>query len=78
MTPPVDQRDNLIILVNLLRHHGVKHVESQLHKDGVHWTNIRKDIERILSECLECNQFNIAKEGYHSFKSAAIDQPLDH
>ncbi|CEP09022.1 hypothetical protein, partial, partial [Parasitella parasitica] len=78
MTPPADQRDNLIIRAHLLGHYGVKHVENQLHKDGVHWTNIRKDIERILSECLECNKYNIAKEGYHPFKSAAIDQPLDH
>ncbi|CEP08776.1 hypothetical protein [Parasitella parasitica] len=35
-------------------------------------------IERILSECLECSKYNIAREGYHPFKSQSIDQPLDH
>ncbi|KAI8638393.1 hypothetical protein BD408DRAFT_436107, partial [Parasitella parasitica] len=48
-----------------------------IHKDGFHWKNLRPDIERILGECVECNKFNIAKEGYHPFRSQNASLPLD-
>lgn len=78
MTPPPSERDNMIISQHLLGHYGIKHVELAIHKEGFHWKNIRKDIERILSECIECNKYNIAKEGYHPFRSTKADLPLDH
>ena len=55
MTPPEHERDTLILKAHLLGHYGLQSIEDQLHHDGVHWTNMRKDIERILADCLECN-----------------------
>jgi transposase InsO family protein len=78
MTPPIYERDTLILKAHLLGHYGLQSIENQLHHDGIHWTNMRKDIERILADCLECNKFNIAKVGYHPPKSVLPDQPLDH
>jgi hypothetical protein len=78
MTPPANERDNMIISQHLVGHFGIKHVELAIHKDGFHWTNLRKDIERILANCIECNKYNIAREGYHPFRSTQADQPLDH
>ncbi|CEP07086.1 hypothetical protein, partial, partial [Parasitella parasitica] len=78
MTPPANERDNMIISQHLVGHFGIKHVELAIHKEGFHWTNLRKDIERILADCSECNKYNIAKEGYHPFRSTKADQPLDH
>ena len=77
-TPPANERDNMIISRHLVGHFGIKHVETAIHRDGFHWTNMRKDIERILGDCTECNKYNIAQEGYHPFHSAKADQPLDH
>jgi transposase InsO family protein len=78
MTPPLDERDNMIISHHLRGHYGIKHVELAIHKEGFHWKNIRKDIERILADCIECNKYNIAREGYHPFRSTKADMPLDH
>ncbi|KAK4518183.1 uncharacterized protein ATC70_001534 [Mucor velutinosus] len=78
VTPPATERDNMIISQHLVGHFGINHVETAIHHEGFHWTNIRKDIERILGDCIECNKFNIAREGYHPFRSAKADQPLDH
>jgi transposase InsO family protein len=78
ITPPKDERDDLIFKAHLLGHFGLQSIENQLHHDGVHWTNLRKDIQRILGECTECNRFNISKVGYHPPKSVLPDQPLDH
>jgi putative transposase len=78
ITPPKNERDDLIFKAHLLGHFGLQSIENQLHHDGVHWTNMRKDIQRILGECTECNRFNISKVGYHPPKSVLPDQPLDH
>jgi transposase InsO family protein len=78
VTPPANERDNMILSQHLVGHFGIKHVETAIHRDGFHWTNMRKDIERILGDCIECNKYNIAQEGYHPFRSTKADQPLDH
>jgi transposase InsO family protein len=78
ITPPKNERDNLVFKAHLLGHYGLQSIENQLHHDGIHWTNMRKDIQQILGECTECNRFNISKVGYHPPKSVLPDQPLDH
>lgn len=78
MTPTIHERDTLILKAHLLGHYGLQSIENQLHHDGIHWTNMRKDIECILADCLECNKFNIAKVGDHPPKSVLPYQPLDH
>ncbi|KAK4511091.1 18S rRNA pseudouridine methyltransferase [Mucor velutinosus] len=78
ITPPANERDNMIIAQHLVGHFGIKHVETAIHHEGFHWVNIRKDIERILADCDECNRYNIAREGYHPFRSVNAAQPLDH
>ncbi|KAK4508907.1 uncharacterized protein ATC70_013530 [Mucor velutinosus] len=78
VTPPANERDNMIIAQHLVGHFGIKHVETAIHHEGFHWVNIRKDIERILADCDECNRYNIAREGYHPFRSVNAAQPLDH
>jgi putative transposase len=77
-TPPKHERDELIFKAHLLGHFGLQSIENQLHHDGIHWTNMRKDIQRILGQCLDCNKFNISKVGYHPPRSVLPDQPLDH
>ena len=50
MTPPVNERDDIIFKAHLLGHFGVNAVEDTIHNDNLHWTNMRQDIERILSQ----------------------------
>ncbi|KAG2210721.1 hypothetical protein INT45_013565 [Circinella minor] len=79
MTPPEKERDDIINKAHLLGHFGIKAVEDTIHNDyKLHWTNMRKDIIRIVSNCDACSHFNIAKVGYHPFNSVLPDQPLDH
>ncbi|CEJ03452.1 hypothetical protein RMCBS344292_17437 [Rhizopus microsporus] len=78
MTPPIHERDTFILKAHLLGHYGLQSIENQLHHDGIHWTNMREDTERVLADYLERNKFNIAKVGYHPPKSVLPDQPLEH
>ena len=79
MTPPIKERDDIINKAHLLGHFGINAVENTIHNDyKLHWTNMRHDIQRIISNCDACSHFNIAKVGYHPFRSVLPDQPLDH
>lgn len=79
MTPPTKERDCIINKAHLLGHFGIKAVEDTIHNDyKLHWTNMRIDIQRIISNCDACSHYNISKVGYHPFRSVLPDQPLDH
>lgn len=79
ITPPRKDRDNIINKAHLLGHFGITAVETTIHKDyNMHWTNMRSDIQRIIANCDACSHYNIAKVGYHPFRSVLPDQPLDH
>ena len=66
ITPPPKDRDNIINKAHLLGHFGITAVEDTIHKDyNMHWTHLRNDIHRIISNCDRCSHFNIAKVGYH-------------
>ncbi|CEG71816.1 hypothetical protein RMATCC62417_07485 [Rhizopus microsporus] len=78
ITSPLEERCDIILKAHLLGHFGVKAVELAIHGDNLHWTNLRQDIQDVISQCHECKLFNIAKTGYHSPKSILPDGPLDH
>jgi putative transposase len=79
ITPPRTERDDIINKAHLHGHFGIKAVETTIHRDyNMHWTNMRDDIQRIISTCDACSHYNIAKVGYHPFRSVLPEQPLDH
>jgi hypothetical protein len=79
ITPPPKERDDIINKAHLLGHFGIKAVETTIHNDyNMHWTNMRNDIHRIISNCDACSHYNISKVGYHPFRSVLPEQPLDH
>ncbi|KAI9365700.1 hypothetical protein BD770DRAFT_438933 [Pilaira anomala] len=79
ITPPKKERDDIINRAYFHGHFGIKAVETTIHRDyNMHWTNMRDDIQRIISTCDACSHLNIAKVGYHPFRSVLPDQHLDH
>lgn len=77
-TPHPDERHDIILKAHLLGHFGIKAIEQTIHGDKLHWTNLRQDIQDVVSRCQDCNMFNIAKTGYHPPRSILPDGPLDH
>ncbi|CEP08557.1 hypothetical protein, partial, partial [Parasitella parasitica] len=70
MTPPKDERLELILRVHLLGHVGINAVEKILHNDYyVHWTNMRDNITKVLNDCHACQSHGIFKVGYHPPRS---------
>jgi hypothetical protein len=79
ITPPKKERDDIINKVHLSNHFGIKACETTIHRDfNMHWTNMRDDIQRIISNCSRCRHFNLSTAGFHPFRSILPDQPLDH
>ncbi|CEG77016.1 hypothetical protein RMATCC62417_11833 [Rhizopus microsporus] len=78
VTPSPEERLDIILKARLLDHFGVKVVELAIHSGNLHWTNLRQDIQDVISQCQEYKLFNVAKTGYHPSKSILPDDPLDH
>ncbi|EIE87259.1 hypothetical protein RO3G_11970 [Rhizopus delemar RA 99-880] len=69
---------NNVAIYSIRGHYGIKAIEQTIHGDKLHWTNLRQDIQDVISKCHECKMFNIAKTGYHPPRSILPDGPLDH
>lgn len=79
ITPPEKERNDIINRVHLFGHFGIKACETAIHRDyNMHWTNMRDDIHRIISNCPACSHYNISQVGFHPFRSVLPSQPLDH
>ena len=78
MTPPESERRDIIERTHLLGHFGINAIEKTIHAEGIHWTNLRKDIERIVKDCTACQQHTIHKVGYHPPRHVLPDGVFDH
>ncbi|CDH61470.1 hypothetical protein RO3G_12673 [Lichtheimia corymbifera JMRC:FSU:9682] len=78
MTPPEEERDELLRLSHLKGHYAADAIVSDLHSEGIHWANIKRDAQNIVSQCLPCQKGNIGKHGYHPLHHVTANAPCDH
>ncbi|KAG1441978.1 hypothetical protein G6F56_011255 [Rhizopus delemar] len=78
MTPPEDERYEILHRAHLLGHYGADAMVTTVHHDNLHWTNIKQDALDMVSRCIECQAHNIGKHGYHPQRSITADSPGDH
>ena len=45
MTPPEDQRDELLLHSHLKGNYAADAIVSDLHSEGIHWANIKRDAQ---------------------------------
>ena len=77
MTPPENERLEIISKAHLLGHVGVNAIEQIIHNDyRLHWTNMRKDITAVVKDCSACQAYNISTIGYHPPRSVVPDGVL--
>jgi hypothetical protein len=76
--PPVDVQQKLIDDEHSLGHFGTESMYRNIWNRGFWWPNIRKDLERVVKSCTNCQRFDIKREGYHPAKSITADNPWDH
>ncbi|MEG1462852.1 MAG: DDE-type integrase/transposase/recombinase, partial [Anaerorhabdus sp.] len=79
MTPPQEERLEIISKAHLLGHFGINAIEKTIHNDyKLHWSNMRNDIQEVVNDCHACQAFNIRKVGYHPPRSVVPDGVFDH
>lgn len=78
MTPPEEEREELLRLSHLKGHFGADAIVSDLHSEGIHWSNMKRDAQNIVSQCLPCQKINIGKHGYHPLRHVTSNAPGDH
>ena len=78
MTPPPEDREQLLLEAHLLGHVGADAMVNALHDDGLHWNNVRKDAQNTVLKCPDCQRFNIRKHGFHPLTHVVADRPGDY
>ena len=76
--PSVDERVNLLERAHAFGHFSVGTLVKQLWSDGFWWPKMRQDARNIISACVDCRRYDIAKEGFHPIKSIEANEPWDH
>jgi hypothetical protein len=61
MTPPEEERSNIIKTHHELGHYGINAIETAIHNDLLHWKNLREDIKNEIASCQRCLAFNMSK-----------------
>ena len=78
MTPPADERTDLLHQAHLHGHFGIDAIVNELHSQHIHWTSIKTDAQNIVSNCPDCQRFTLSKQGFHPMRSIYADKPWDH
>jgi transposase InsO family protein len=76
--PPPESRPLLMANVHHEGHFGVELMFKKLWNNNIFWPTMRKDLRETLENCVACQRFNIAQEGYHPLTPITAELPFDH
>jgi transposase InsO family protein len=75
---PEDQRTLSLNRAHLMGHFGANAMVKALLNDGKSWPSMRKDAQELVSQCTECQRWNIGKHGFHPINPIHALIPWDH
>ena len=78
MTPPENERKQLMLRAHLMGHFGAENIVKVLHNDGLHWKNMIVDAVELVKSCVACQKHNITRKGYHPLRPVYSYLPGDH
>lgn len=76
--PSEEERKAIIQEQHLLGHFSMETMTTSIWREGYWWPGIRKDIQAFINTCIDCQRFDLKKEGYHPMKSIEASEPWDH
>lgn len=76
--PPAEDRLKLMQESHLFGHFGAEAIVKDLHKNGFHWPNMKKDAIRLTKACPDCQRFTIIRHGYNPLRPIESTVPGDH
>jgi hypothetical protein len=72
------ERASLVRRAHLAGHFGGTAMYKGLLLSNHRWPGLLQDCQRECLECIECQKFNITRNGYRPHKSIHADLPFDH
>ena len=76
--PEIDEQPLLLHKKHLLGHFGADAMVNAIHEDGVTWPTMKKEAVELVQQCIDCQRFNITRQGFHPLKSIHVELPGDH
>ena len=77
--PPESERKEIIQKAHEKGHFGVTAIFRDLSNNKkIWWPHIMNDIISIVKQCRSCQEYTIAKRGFHPMQSISASQPGDH
>ena len=72
------EKSKLLTEQHLRGHFGSLALAKGLLSRGISWLGMRKEAEALVKECVACQRFNIAKQGFHPLTPVDAALPMDH
>ena len=76
--PSLEERNDLLLKNHISAHTGSQTVFKAIWNDNYYWNNMKKDCEKLCSECSACQKYNIVKKGFNPQTSVNATLPMDH
>lgn len=73
-----EERKTLLKQIHEFGHLGGNAMVKAIHEQGKTWPKLREDCLKWVSQCRQCQQFNIARKGYHPLKAIHATLPGEH
>jgi transposase InsO family protein len=77
MTPPVEDRAELLADVHKFGHYGSSSIIKEIHRKGLHWNSIYEEAKTLTSSCKICQKHTIMRKGYHGLTSVTAFLAFD-
>ena len=68
----------IIARKHALGHFSADALVAAIHEDNMHWPTLRRDCIEHVKQCMDCQQFNISRRGFHPLKPIHAELPMDH
>ena len=73
-----EQINEILTKYHLMGHFGIRSMIPRLKENGIHWPGMWSDVQKFLSKCNVCAQFNDAPRRFTPYRPINAKLPMDH
>jgi hypothetical protein len=71
-------REGLLQSAHEFGHFGSEAMFNRLLHEGHNWSSMRADCVKVAKQCVQCQRYNVERQGFHPPQSLHAELPFDH